>query len=88
MASAANQLWVPTPEDKDRKNDPMRTIWELATLRSWGADGTSAVVIVAGREMTVQLCNCHSFDSSHAVDFDDAGTMGDLHVLGEDRKST
>lgn len=78
MASAANQLWVPTPEG-DKKNDPHRTIWELANLRSWGADGTSAVVTVAGREMTVQLSNCHSFDSSHAVDFDDAGKMGDLH---------
>ena len=77
MASAANQLWVPTPEDK--KNDPMRTVWELATLRSWGADGTSAVVMVGGRELTVQLCNCHSYDPSHAIDFDDAGTMGDLH---------
>ena len=78
MASAANQLWVPTPEG-DKKNEPHRTIWELANLRSWGADGTSAVVTVAGREMTVQLSNCHSFDSSHAVDFDDAGKMGDLH---------
>ena len=77
MATAANQLWVPTPEDK--KNDPMRTVWELASLRSWGADGTSAVVMVGGRELTVQLCNCHSYDPSHAVDFDDAGTMGDLH---------
>ena len=78
MASAANQLWVPTPGDKKNEN-PMRTVWELATLVSWGADGISAVVMVAGQQTTVQLCNCHSFDSSHAVDFDDAGTMGDLH---------
>ena len=75
---SVGQLWVPTPEG-DKKGDPMRTIWELADLRSWGADGTSAKVVVAGREMTVQLSACHNFDSSHAVDHEDAGKMGDLH---------
>jgi hypothetical protein len=89
------QLWVPTPDKPgDSKRTPRdwialepgasevdapRTVWELAEVRSWGAAGTSAVVAVAGRELTVELSDCHYHDPSHLVDFEDAGQMGDLH---------
>ena len=79
MSMDRQQLWVPTHADGKKPPDPKRSVWELAEVRAYSADGATAEVTVAGRELTVPLSACHTFDPSHTVDYDDAGKMGDLH---------